>query len=175
MSDIITNLENGLDRVHKLANLIGFSTVAYTNRTVTVSPSDKSALGFKRGLIFDFSIMATRYIRQTGSTLVKVSDHVKEEYCLLITLNNDYDNAAFVYGVSAGAQVFNRFAQFICGVVDDKIELHATLKGELIRTIVRAFEGIANGPEKDEKLKVFVGLLGRSPEEIVKLHEKSDP
>jgi hypothetical protein len=138
MIDLETDLEQALEKAREVAEELGFMTVSNTNRTITLSPRDKSVLGGSRCLIFDISIMATNTIRQVGvgSQNVDASDLIKDEYCFVVCLNDEQQNRVFLFGIKSGLGVLTLFCQFIQDAFNHRlVDTPSQLTDELTRPI----------------------------------------
>jgi hypothetical protein len=138
MIDLETDLELALDKAREAAEALGFMTVSNTSRTITLSPRDRSALGRSGNLIFDISIMATNTIRQVGQGQqnVRASDFIKDEYCFMVTLNDEQQNKVFLFGVKGGLDVLASFCRLIQDAFNHRLaDTPIQLTDELTRPI----------------------------------------
>jgi len=146
--DEIDDLEKGLEGLKTWMDTLGFGVIAETPRTITFSPRMRSALARSGNLIMDMSIMETRFIQQCGATTVKAKDHVQEEFCLLVTLNNERETMVQLYGVMNGQEVFNNFKGFVHDVVTNRLAMPQPIKEELSRTFLEGLQVLKKDPVK---------------------------
>jgi hypothetical protein len=167
----IQDLELGLEKCRLVAECLNFVTVSNTSRTITLSPKDRSALKEHGNLIFDLSIMATSNVRQVGFYEFRADDQIKEEFCLMITLNNERQNAVFLYGVSTGLSVYRRFGEFLCGTIDNWLTMDSVLKAELTRAILNGMRLLWEDFDMRSKFEEVANFLEKSHESVVKVYE----
>jgi len=168
------DLEKGLETCRTTAELFGFTTISNTDRTVTLSPEDKSALKGRGRLIFDLSIMDTKKVQHFSHSTegvkkaTKASELIMEEFCLMITLNDERNSAIYLYGVTTGLGVFKRFGEWVTNVLDHKIEMSKELEVELTRTLRNGIvRSLANGG----RLEKVARFLGRTPSDVVRQYD----
>jgi len=167
------DLEHGLDKAAHVAEQLGFMIVSNTERTVTLSPKDKSVLKGRHNLIFDISIMDTRFVRQiSGRTgTMKASEVIAEDYCLMVTLNNERDNRVFLYGVTTGLQVVRSFGLFLQDALGNKlVDTHPDLVKELTRPILETCKTLRN----DDPVRKVIGWFEGPMAEQKRLPASSD-